>query len=176
VAATLRGEASEVVLIDGPSGAGKSTFATELHAGWRGPARPVLVRMDDIYPGWNGLDEASRHLHDDLLEPRSRGEAAGWRRHDWVRNAPAEWHPVDRRRPLIVEGCGTLSASNARLATLRIWLDADDARRKERALERDGGAFDAHWEMWDRQFQAFVERERPRDLADIVLAMDPVSG
>ena len=52
-----------VVLIDGPSGAGKSTLADALVAHWPRPNTPQLVRMDDIYPGWDGLDAAIDHLH-----------------------------------------------------------------------------------------------------------------
>ena len=58
IAAVLaaRGRArATIVLIDGPSGAGKSTFADRLFAAWPGPAAR-LVRLDQVYPGWHGLD------------------------------------------------------------------------------------------------------------------------
>jgi len=155
----------ETVLLDGPSGAGKSTLADALVGAWDGAVS--IVRMDDIYPGWGGLSAASRHVHDSLLEPRYRGTEARWRRHDWETGGPAEWHTVPGDRSLILEGCGALSRRNAPLATLRIWLDADDAVRKQRALARDHGGFDAHWDDWQRQFTRFLDEEDPGEAADL---------
>jgi uridine kinase len=155
----------ETVVLDGPSGAGKSTLADALVAAW--PGAVSIVRMDDIYPGWDGLSAASRHVHDSLLEPRRRGADSRWRRHDWESDSPAEWHTVPADRSLVLEGCGALSHSNAPLATLRIWLDADDGVRKQRALARDQGGFDAHWDHWHQQFTRFVADEAPREAADL---------
>lgn len=158
-----------VVLIDGPSGAGKSTLADALVAAWPGAAPPSLVRMDDVYPGWDGLAAGARNVHDELLLPRSQGRPAGWRRYDWSIEAPRDWVPVDASRPLVVEGCGTLLRANAALSDVRVWLTADDAVRKRRALARDHGAFDAHWDRWHRQFEQFLADEHPLDTATIVL-------
>jgi uridine kinase len=163
------GRAGAVVLIDGPSGAGKSTFATQLVAHWPGAERAVLVRMDDIYPGWSGLDAASAHVHEHLLRPRASGAAGRWRRHDWVADRGAEWHIVSPDVTLVVEGCGALSRDTAPLADLRFWIDAPVEVRKRRALERDDGAFDAHWDMWADQVADFERREDPRSLADVVI-------
>lgn len=165
-----------VVLIDGRSGAGKSTFADALIASWPGPVEPVLVRMDDIYPGWSGLDAATRHVGAELLGPRRAGRAGRWRRHDWETGGPAEWHDVPAGRPLVLEGCGALSRSNAAAADLRIWLEATGDVRKSRALARDAGAFDAHWDMWTDQMEAFVDREDPIAVADVVLRNDDLQA
>lgn len=159
-----------VVLIDGPSGAGKTTFASRLVARWPGPVAPVILRMDDVYPGWDGLEAAAVHVLRHVLLPRSVGSAARWRRWDWAEGRSAEWHVVDDDRPLVVEGCGSLSRASAPLADLRFWIDAPAAVRKERALARDQGAFDAHWDMWSDQVDRFERREDPRSLADVVLS------
>ncbi|MFC6355291.1 ATP-binding protein [Luethyella okanaganae] len=161
-----------VVLIDGPSGAGKSTLADRLVDEWPTGARPQLVRLDDIYPGWDGLDAASELLVDELLEPRSRGASAGWRRFDWAADRPAEWHEIDPARSLLVEGCGALSIRSSAFADIRIWITADDAVRKVRALARDGGSFDAHWDSWQAQWERFVARERPEELAGFHIDAD----
>lgn len=165
-------QSDAVVLIDGRSGAGKSTFADRLVASWPGAVRPVLVRMDDIYPGWSGLDDASSHVGECLIAPRATGQTARWRRHDWVHDRPAEWHVVPAGVPLVIEGCGTLSRTNASLADLRIWLEASPDLRKRRALTRDAGAFDAHWEMWTAQMESFVRREDPVSSANVVIDND----
>ncbi|WP_241994554.1 ATP-binding protein [Cryobacterium sp. TMT2-10] len=159
-----------VVLIDGPSGAGKSTLADALVLAWPGMVRPVLVRLDDIYPGWNGLDAAVAQLTDHILGPRRRGAPGAWQRYDWERGQPAEWHLVDPARPLIVEGCGALAAANLPLSDIRVWLDADDRLRKQRALARDGEAFRSHWDQWQSEWEAYRNRERPERQATIRLA------
>ncbi|HSP53060.1 MAG TPA: ATP-binding protein [Cryobacterium sp.] len=162
-----------VVLIDGPSGAGKSTLADALVEAWPGRVRPSLVRLDDIYPGWQGLDAAIAHLTEHVLTPRKLGRPGAWQRYDWDRGEPAEWHPVDRARPLIVEGCGTLAAAHAPLSDIRVWLDADDDIRKQRALDRDGDMFRAHWDQWQADWDAYREREQPERQATIRLAGTP---
>jgi uridine kinase len=159
----------ETVLLDGPSGAGKSTLADALVSAW--PGSVGIVRMDNIYPGWEGLSAASTQVHDSLLAPRSRGALARWRRYDWDAHRSAEWHTVPADRSVILEGCGALSRRNAPLATQRVWLDADDEIRKQRALARDNGGFDAHWDSWQRQFDQFVADEDPRSVADLHLRL-----
>ncbi|WP_223690309.1 ATP-binding protein [Leifsonia poae] len=160
---------SAIVLIDGPSGAGKSSLADLLVADGPFPNEPTLVRMDDLYPGWGGLDAASAALGVDLLAPFRAGEPGRWQRWDWVTGSPADWSIVSPDRPLIVEGCGTLARGNAHSADLRIWLDADDELRKRRALARDGLAFETHWDQWQHDFERYLHREDPRRNADLVL-------
>ncbi|MGE2729164.1 hypothetical protein ACQI4F_06785 [Mycolicibacterium vaccae] len=154
---------ARTVLIDGRSGSGKSTLAALLAELWDGS---VVVTLDDIYPGWDGLAWATEHLRAELLAPRARGAAGRWRRWDWAADAPAEWHTVSARQRLIVEGAGTLTAANRALADLGIWIDADDSDRKRRALLRDGDTYRPHWERWARQEDDFVAIHRPRAVAD----------
>ena len=167
-----------VVLIDGPSGAGKSTLADALLAAWPGPTAPTLVRLDDIYPGWGGLDAAIEQIGAHLLGPRRAGEPAAWLRHDWVTDSYAEWNPVDPARPLIVEGCGALARAHTGLSDVRVWLDADDGIRKQRALDRDGAGFEEHWDQWQRDWARYREREHPDRWATLRLRAtgDTTSG
>ncbi|MDT5149916.1 MAG: hypothetical protein QOI01_1649, partial [Mycobacterium sp.] len=64
----LHVSAATTVLIDGRSGSGKSTLATQLCREW---TDSVLVRLDDVYPGWDGLAWAVEHIQSSLLQPRS---------------------------------------------------------------------------------------------------------
>ncbi|TFC31401.1 ATP-binding protein [Cryobacterium sp. TMT1-3] len=161
--------ANPVILIDGPSGAGKSTLADALVQHWPGTVRPQLVRMDDIYPGWDGLDAAVHHLQHHVLQPRHDALPAAWQRYDWGENEAAEWHPLDPTRALIVEGCGTLAAAHEPLSQVRVWLAADDALRKRRALDRDGEAFRAHWDQWQQEWATYLGREAPQSRATVRL-------
>jgi uridine kinase len=160
---------ASVVLIDGPAGAGKSTLADVIVARCPGRLQPTLVRMDDLYPGWGGLAEGSVNLGTELLAPRRAGAPARWQRFNWTIGRLDEWTVVDGSVTLVVEGCGTLSRANAPLADLRIWLTADDRVRKDRALRRDNGGFDAHWDHWQAQFDDYLAGETPIEQADVVL-------
>ena len=164
----MRSSRSPVVLIDGPSGAGKSTFADGLVAAWPGGA-PNIVRMDDVYPGWEGLLRASSHVYEYLLAPLRSSGSGSWQRWDWTSSRPAGWNRVVGGHPLIIEGCGCLTRQSAPLADLRVWLTASDEVRKVRALARDGGTFDAHWDGWQRQWERFIAQETPEELADIIV-------
>jgi uridine kinase len=154
------------VLIDGRSGAGKSVLADRLQAGWPGSA---VVRLDDIYPGWDGLAWAAEHIRTELLEPRAAGRPGRWRRWDWTVGAAAEWHTVEPGGRLIVEGVGTLTAATRALADLGIWVETPEAVRKRRALDRDGETYRPHWQRWAAQEEAFIARHRPKAVADIVV-------
>ncbi|WP_291039352.1 ATP-binding protein [Herbiconiux sp.] len=158
-----------VILIDGPSGSGKTDYAERLVAEWAGPVPLTLVQLDSIYPGWDGLEAASAQITEHLLRPYRTGALARWRRYDWAEERQAEWHVVDPAAPLVVEGCGALSRANAALADRTIWVETDDAERKRRALLRDGDLYAREWDRWERQWSAFVERERPRELADVLV-------
>ncbi|CCE75363.1 AAA family ATPase [Clavibacter nebraskensis] len=169
-----------LVLVDGPSGSGKSTLADVLFrdgdaaAGLTPGAQ--LLRLDDVYPGWDGLEAASRHLEHHVVDEMRPGGRPRWRRWDWTADAPAEWHDLDPERPLVVEGCGSLTRAAARRATHRIWVEADDAVRRARAIARDGESFAVEWERWDAQWRAHVAREDPRALADVVVRTDAVAA
>jgi Uridine kinase len=152
------------VLIDGRSGAGKTVLAEALAP----RLGAQLVSLDDLYPGWAGLEVGSDAVHQTVL----RARAPGWTRWDWASGTPAEWHLLDPHRPVVIEGCGALSRANRALATFGIWIELDAAERRRRSSERDHGRFDRFWQPWAAQEDAFIARERPRELADLVIAQD----
>lgn len=162
IAATTPPNGRDVVLIDGRSGSGKSTLALELVSAW---PQAQLVRLDDFYPGWDGLEAGSAQVAEWVLAASD----PGWRAWDWERSSPAEWHPVDPTRPLVVEGAGALSRRNRALASFGIWVELDEPTRKDRAIARDGETYAPHWERWAAQEASFIAREHPQALADLVI-------
>jgi gluconate kinase len=144
----------------GRSGTGKTTLGRALAQ----QLGAQLVHLDDVYPGWDGLQAAADAVVRDVL-----GSPSGYRRWDWTTASPADWVPLDPDAPIVVEGCGALSRASAPLATLRVWLTADGSERKRRALDRDGEVFAREWERWARQEEAFMDAEDPERLADVVL-------
>ena len=158
--------ANPAIVIDGPSGAGKSTVADFLV---ENIPSVQLVRLDDIYPGWDGLDAAAI-VAERLLAARSRGESASWQRYDWASASLTTWHNVDPSRPLIIEGCGSLGEQARQHARVRVWVTASGNVRRERALSRGGEDFEAHWETWNEQFAVRLRRENSERVANIILA------
>lgn len=154
-----------VTLVDGRSGSGKTTWATALAAA----EGATLLSLDDVYPGWDGLETAEAHMLEHVLRPFAAGEPARYRRWDWAAERPADWVAVDARRPLVVEGCGALSAAARALADRGVWVELDDARRRERALARDGEAFRPHWQRWAAQEEQHAALHDPRRWADEIV-------
>lgn len=123
-----------------------------------------MVSLDSLYPGWDGL-EAGSALVPTLLAHAEPGYWA-W---DWDADRVSGWVALDPSVDMIIEGCGALTPGNRALADVGVWVDAADDVRKERALTRDGASYSPHWERWAAQERAHWERNRPWELADVVL-------
>lgn len=154
-----------VVLIDGGAGSGKTTLANDLAQAWPRPAGVEVVSLDELYPGWGGLAAGARAVPDVIA-------GDGFQTWDWRRNAPGGWRALDRSRPLIVEGCGAITPASSALAGLTVWLELDEAARRQRAVARDGAEFAAHWDEWADQEATHWLADHPRELADLVLGPD----
>lgn len=162
--------ATKVVAIDGPSGAGKTDFAAALVEQF--PSAHIL-HMDDMYPGWDGLEQGVADLHDQVLAPIARGERAAYRRWDWEHERYAEWHNLPATNLLIVDGVGSGSAPGAELESVLIWLEADRDVRFDRGIERDGESYLPHWQRWAAQEETLFAVDGTRDRADLVVDTTP---
>ncbi|GAA3022925.1 AAA family ATPase [Microbacterium dextranolyticum] len=160
------GTAPVAILIDGQSGAGKTTLAARLAAAWPGDVN--VVALDDVYPGWDGLDAGAETARTQILEPWCAGRTARWHRWDWARSAPGAEMTTAPEVPLIIEGSGVLTAASAALAPIRVWLESPAGTRRARALARDGDTYRPHWDRWADQERRHLDRDRPRDLATLV--------
>ena len=163
--ATTDAGGTVVVAVDGRSGSGKTLLATAVAHLLACPA----VHLDDVYPGWDGLEAGIALLTEHVLSPLARGEPATYRRWDWMRSRPGRPVTVDARPLLVVEGCGALVPPAAEYAAVRVWLEAPDEVRRERALSRDGETYAPHWDRWAAQEDAVYAGARPRDTAHLVL-------
>lgn len=179
----------DVLLIDGRSGSGKTSLAARVVRDLReAGVEPQLLRVEDLYPGWDGLAAGSRAL----AEVLDRGV---YHRYDWYAEAFAEEHRIDPQPPLVVEGCGAITRAN--LAAARrwaeraqgtgeaqgtradrgtggtrvrsLWLDCPAELRRSRALARDGEVYAPHWDRWAAQEDALYAEHEPWRLADRVL-------
>ena len=156
-----------ITLVDGRSGAGKSHFAAEL-ARARGA---VVVSIDDVYPGWDGLDAGSWLIHEYLVRPYLAGLTGRYRPWSWEEQRRGEWVEVSPDVSLIVEGCGAIRRDSITTSSRRVWVETDDAVRRERALERDGQMYEPHWTRWALQEERFLALHHSRELATEIVNM-----
>ena len=156
-----------LVLIDGASGTGKTSLAAELAARWPTDRRVVVVHMDDLYGGWDGLAAGILALEVSLLTPRSRGEDAHLGSYNWVTESWDDGQVIPTGVDVIVEGCGSFGPVLAQAADARIWLEAPEDLRRERALGRGAEDFERHWDMWESQFAQYLVRCAPVKISSL---------
>jgi uridine kinase len=165
IAATRPGQ-TLFVGVDGRAGSGKSTLAAAIADA---VPRAVVVSVDDFagpqVPEWDWP-----RLAEQVLDPLLAGRPGRYQRWEWNRDEPAEWHDIPTGRLIIIEG---VSATRSELTVpwaLRIWVDAPRSLRLQRAVERDGQAMLSHWiDVWMPSEQAYIDRERPQDRADLIV-------
>ena len=170
---TLR--STRLVCLDGPAGSGKTTLADLLVADCaRRGLSTSLVHMDDVYEGWSGLAAAGEKVRTTIVEPLGRGEAAGYHRYDWHAQEYAELVPVAPADLLVVEGVGSGHLGYADRITVLAFVEAPQATRFRRGLERDGAALAPQWRRWALDEERLHEAEQTRARADVLV--DGVTG
>jgi uridine kinase len=160
-----RAATTRVIAIDGRAGAGKSTLAHRLAELIDAP----IVQLEQLYPGWDGLQAGIDLLVEAVLIPLSAGRVAQVPRYDWLVSRFIEPWPLEHPELLIVEGVGAGARAAASFASVLVWLELDAGLRKERALARDGEVFRPHWERWAEQEDVLLAREQTPARADIIV-------
>lgn len=153
--------ATRLVCVDGPSGAGKTRLATALATAL---GDPPVVRMDELYPGWDGLAAGVDRLRTEVVAPLAAGRPARYRRWDWARGTYGERRDLGVPPLLVVEGVGAGAAPG-----LLVWLDAPEDVRYRRAMDRDGFTYAPHWARWAAQERAHFAADRTAERADVRL-------
>jgi uridine kinase len=177
---TLAG--GRLLCVDGPAGSGKTTLAQAVLSLWPAERTSHLVQLDDIYPGWSGLDEAVVRVAA-LLDALRDGRPGRYRRYDWHAGAEADWCEVEPVDLIVVEGVGAGALDWDRLISVLVWVEAPAELRLARGTARDAAlagrltpddALRAHWLQWSLDEQAHFARNRTRARADLLV--DGVSG
>ncbi|EIV91280.1 dephospho-CoA kinase [Frankia sp. QA3] len=157
---------TRVLAVDGRSGAGKTTLAQAVAERLDAP----VVRMDDLYDGWDGLAAGIDQLVARILRPLARGERARWRRYDWHQRRYSSDQTLDPATAiLVVEGVGAGARAAAPLLSGLVCVAAPVAVRRRRALARDGDTFAPHWERWARHEDRYFAAEDVAGRADILV-------
>ncbi|MES1246767.1 MAG: hypothetical protein ABUS54_03730 [Actinomycetota bacterium] len=158
------GVATRIVAIDGCGGAGKSTLAAAL-------ARELgatVVHTDD-FASWDDPVGWWPSLLEQVLEPLAAGRSATFVPNSW---GGPERPPVtvEPGRTVIVEGVTASREAFRPYLAYSIWVETPRELRLARGLARDGVDALPLWERWMAEEDAYVERERPAEHADAVLA------
>ena len=161
---------TKVVAVDGPSGGGKTDFARALAA--RLP-HAVVLHMDDLYPGWDGLMQAISVLHTQVLTPLAHGGQGTYRRWDWEHGRYGHRHSLPATALLLVEGVGSGAEPGRALESALIWLEADRDERLQRAVKRDGESYLPHWQRWAAHEDVLFALDKTRSRADLIINTSP---
>ncbi len=161
-----------VVAVNGRSGSGKSTLADRL----AGAAGGAVVHVDDVawhapMFGWSAL------LAEGVLEPVRRGEAVSYRPPAWEVHGRGGAIEVEASL-VVVEGVGAGRRELAGLIDVLVWVQSDFAEAERRGIARDvasgvngdAEATTAFWHEWMASEIPFLERDRPWERADFVVA------
>jgi uridine kinase len=160
-----RAGATRVIAIDGRAGAGKSTLAGRLAARIDAP----IVQLEQLYPGWDGLQAGIDLLVEAVLVPLSARQVAQVPRYDWLVSRFIEPWPLDDPELVIVEGVGAGARAAASFASVLVWLELAAGLRMQRALARDGEIFRPHWSRWAEQEDVLLAREQTPSRADLIV-------
>jgi uridine kinase len=156
---------TRVIAIDGRSGSGKTALAGQLAIRIDAP----IVQLEQIYPGWDGLQAGIDLLVEAVLVPLSAGQVAQVPRYDWLVHRFIEPWPLEPPPILIVEGVGAGARAAATFTSLLVWLELAADLREQRALARDGDVFRPYWSQWAAQEDVLLAREQTPARAGIVV-------
>jgi uridine kinase len=171
VASTLAGPptlgAGRLLCVDGPSGSGKTTLAAAVVRILGDGAQ--VVRMDDLYDGWAGLEAGMATVATSVVARLRSGDAGRYRRYDWHRSAFAEERVVPPCEVLVVEGVGSGGSSYDDAIGCLAWMDAPADVRLARSVARDGEVLRERLLAWQELEDAMFARELTRERADVVV-------
>jgi uridine kinase len=158
--------ATRIVAIDGQGGSGKSSLARLLARELGAP----IVQTDD-FASWENPVDWWPDLLDKALVPLAAGRTARYTPTDW--GGPAKTEVVVRPVDIVLlEGVTASREAFRPYLAFSVWIETPRELRLRRGLERDGSDARAAWERWMAEEDAYVERERPAEHADVILPGD----
>lgn len=163
-----------IIGIDGRSGSGKTVLSKVLVDNLSAQHTVTVLRMEDLYPGWNGLHAGMEIFSHDVLPKLASGEPATYQTWDWHSDASTEGGigAIVTTQPtevIICEGVGVGARANRELLDVLIWLRVPDQVRYDRAMDRDGASYLEQWDNWAAQERQVLDQDQIYDEADLVL-------
>lgn len=163
-----------IIGIDGRSGSGKTVLSTALANNLRDAHNVTVLRLEDLYPGWNGLQSGMEIFSHRVLPKLAAGETATYPTWDWHsaeshEGGPGETVTTSPTEVIICEGVGVGARANRELLDILIWLRVPDQVRYDRAMQRDGATYQPQWDNWAAQERHVLDQDQIYDEADLVL-------
>ncbi len=124
----------------------------------------------DDFASWENPIEWWPRLIEQVLEPLARNEAASFEATRWNPEAPPRYVDIRPAEFVVLEGVTASRDAFRPFLAYTVWVDAPEAVRLQRGLDRDGETARAQWEAWMRDEEAYRLRERPDLRADAVLS------
>ncbi len=167
-----------LVAIDGCGGSGKSTLAEHIVSSYGGGH---IIHMDDFYKPSNdrlqldiskkesGADYDIRRLKQDVIHPIINGVKARYQRYDWNEDTLAEWHTVEPKGLIIVEGVYCLCDLLIDNYDIKKFVECNREVRLKRGLMRDGEKALSLWEQWMIGEDKYLQEQKPRDRSDYII-------
>ena len=155
-----------IVAVDGRGGASKSTLAAKLAS-----ALDATVVHTDDFASWDNPLDWWPALLEQVLEPLARGETATFVPNDWG-GPPKERVVVEPGGVVVLEGVSASREAFRPYLALSIWVETPREVCLARGLARDGADALPQWEAWMAREDAYIERERPHEHADVVVRGD----
>ena len=171
--------AQKLIGVDGGGGAGKSTFAEHLQEHLPNAA---IVHIDNFYKGpWDKRLEHTDYdinpLFDwdrffiEVIQPTQEGKQIQYHVYDWHIHTADEIVSVPTGAMIIVEGGYTTQKRFSDVYDFKIWIEADEDQRLEKALARDGEHMRFLWEEdWLPVERNYTQRDNPASRADLVVS------
>lgn len=153
--------------IDGRSGAGKTSLAAQLAKVLTVTRDVVVFHLEDLYPGWDGLQRGIAMYEESILGPLREGQDAYWTAWDWLADSPGGPRLTRAAEIVVLEGVGACSAPAREVLDVSVWVELPETQRRERALNRDSG-FEPYWDMWAQQELDYLQRDPVWESATII--------
>ena len=157
-----------LIAIDGRSGSGKSTFATDLAKYLEATASVAILRLEELYHGWDGLHR-SFDLYHRILPQLAAGNTITYPTWDWAAGALGASKNFTPAEVVIIEGVGAIHSDAREFLDIGIWLEAPESFRRDRALARDGQAYRPYWQMWAEQEERYLLAHQPHAAATLII-------
>lgn len=166
-----------IIGIDGRSGSGKTVLSKVLAENLSADYEVTVLRLEDLYRGWQGLQTGMDIFSRDVLPKLAAGETATYPTWDWHADDHADGGPgpevtTDPTEVIICEGVGVGTRANRELLDVLIWLRVPDQVRQARAMARDGDTYRGRWDSWAAQERRMLDQDQIYDAADLVLVAD----
>jgi len=169
--------AQKLIGIDG-GGAGKSTFAKHLK---KSLPKAVIIHVDDFYKGpWNKrLDHTNYSVNPffdwdrfyiEIIQPIQQGMQVKYHVYDWHTHTADKIIRIAVDRLIIVEGGYATQERFSDVYDFKIWIEADEGHRLQKALVRDGEHMRFLWEEdWLPVERNYIQTDNPASRADLVV-------